>query len=141
MKEKGNLIFVIVAFVLGVLITSLCFIVFSKECEVCKECEKCASNEEKAEGEFTLDEEKMFNLLNDIAKDIYEKKEYINLNKNEEGIYYATFPDLSNLSYDVSDYLNCDQKRPMIFFDIEHKMADKYEREPLQISVSCEPVK
>ena len=134
MKEKNNLIFVIVAFVLGVLITSLCFIFFSKECEVCKECEKC---ETKKEDKLDVDEQKMFDLLHNISKEVYQKEEYSSLKKNEQGVYYATLLDLSNLNYDVSSLSHCAQNLEVIFFDIDNKLFDKYENEPIQISVTC----
>jgi hypothetical protein len=134
MKEKGNLIFVIVAFVLGVLITSLCFIVFSKECEVCKECEKCETTKED---KLEVDEQKMFDLLHNISKKVYQKEEYLSLKKNDQGVYYATLEDLSKLNYDVSSLSHCEQDQQVIFFDIDNKLFDKYENEPIQISVTC----
>ena len=133
-KKNNSILVFIIGFVVG-LVVMFAFTFFTKEkCEVC---EKCDNNTEEKTDELSKTEKEMFDLLNGVAKEVYSKNQYTNLNKNEQGVYYATLLDLSNLNYDVSSLSHCDQKNAMVFFDVDKKMSQSYEKEPIQISVSC----
>jgi len=135
MEKKLCILLMCISFVVGVLLMLVVNLVTTKECEVCEKCENTATRHDDVK--LSASEKEMFNLLNDISVKMYDNNEYTNLNKNAEGVYYATLEDMSNLSYDVSSLSHCDQKLPKIFFDVEYKMAEKYENKPLQISITC----
>ena len=135
MKEnKLNILLIIIAFILGLVVMFGITVLTKEKCPVCEKCDFVVKEEEK---ELSSDEKSMFTLLSDISKKMYEKNEYTNLNKNNDGVYYATLTDIANLNYDVSSLSKCDQNNPFIFFDIDNKMAESYENEPIQVSVSC----
>ena len=91
--------------------------------------------------ELDDEEQKAFDSLLIYGKEIYEKEGYTNFKKDENGVYYATINDLIEKKYDTSMIdESCDKDAPIIFFDIDHKMFDDYETEPLQIVISCEGV-
>ena len=91
--------------------------------------------------ELDDEEQEVFSSLLTYGKEIYEEKGYTNFKKDENGVYYATINDLIEKNYDTSMIdESCDKDAPIIFFDIDHKMFDDYETEPLQIVISCEGV-
>lgn len=87
------------------------------------------------------EEQELFNQLVKYGKDIYAKETYKTLNKDSNGVYFATLDDLSKLGYDVTVLkTNCRHDRAMIYFDVDHIMFDKYESmEPLQYVINCKP--
>ena len=52
-------------------------------------------------------------------------------------LFYVIFEYFSKLSYYVFSLSHCDQKNAMVFFYVDKKMSQSYEKEPIQVSVSC----
>ncbi len=134
MKNKINILLIFLSFFLGSFCMFFMILFTKKDCEVCEECKEIQLGEKV---EFPIDEQNVFDLLYDYGSKIYEKKEYNNLNKNSDGIYYATLNDISKLNYDVSSLSHCAQNYPLVYFDINNKIVDKYEGYPIQIVIKC----
>ena len=91
--------------------------------------------------ELDDEEQKAFDSLLIYGKEIYEKEGYTVFEKDDRGVYYATINDLIEKNYDTSMIdENCGKDEPIIFFDIDHKLLDNYDAEPLQVVVRCEGV-
>lgn len=77
--------------------------------------------------------------LYNYAIEIYNNKKYEDLAQDENGVYYATKYDLIIMNYDVSLIDEaCAPETPIIYFDIDHKMNESYEFEPIVYNVFCE---
>lgn len=100
------------------------------------------TEEEKQEYMEQLNSTEGMNLsqvLYNYATDIYSNKKYEDLAQDENGVYYATKYDLMLMNYDVSLIDEaCTEETPIIYFDIDHKMNDSYEFEPIVYNVFCE---
>lgn len=71
--------------------------------------------------------------------EIYNNKKYKDLGKDERGIFYATKYDLTLMNYDVSLIPEeCTMERPIIYFDVENKLSESYEFEPIVYDVFCD---
>lgn len=107
------------------------------------ECENIVNNNEDGPEndntiELTDEEQETFNTLSSYGKDIYAKETYKTLKKDEKDIYYATIKDLEVLGYDISIIdESCDKTIPVIYFDVDHKLTNNYELEPLQFVINC----
>lgn len=129
-----NIFLIIISFCAGLLLMFVVMLLLQDKCE---ECEKCPEIQIGEEVELPLDDQNVFDLLHDIASKIYEKEEYKNLNKDSDGVYYATLTDIKNLNYDVSSLSHCVQNYPLVYFDVENKISEKYEGYPIQIAIKC----
>lgn len=129
-----NIFLIIISFCAGLLLMFVVMLLLQDKCEECKKCPEIHIGEEV---ELPLDDQNVFDLLHDIASKIYEKEEYKNLNKDSDGVYYATLTDIENLNYDVSSLSHCVQNSPLVYFDVENKISEKYEGYPIQIAIKC----
>lgn len=139
MEKKKVLVISVILLVLLALGLIIFVVVNGKDNETNKNIDN-DNTDKNIEEKIELDDEqqKLFDLLYKYGKEIYEKEEYKNFQKNENDVYYATKEDLSTLGYDISSILeDCDQKTPIIFFDVDNKLLDEYSAEPLQIVLKC----
>lgn len=134
MKNKINILLVIFSFFFGALCMFFMILFTKKDCEVCKKCDEVQLGEEV---NFPIEQQNVFDLLYDYASKIYEKEEYKQLNKNDDGMYYATLNDIDKLNYDVSSLGHCAQNYPLVYFDVNNTIVDKYEGYPIQIVIKC----
>lgn len=105
-----------------------------------KQIENIEQNDEesKENAELNQDQKTAFELLLEYGKDIYNKEIYITLEKNEEGILFANLEDLEKLGYDITSLDGkCHKTYTGIHFDIENKLVEKYDAEPINISINC----
>lgn len=98
--------------------------------------------EEKQEYMDQLNSQEGMNLsqvLYTYAIEIYNNKKYESLSKNEKGVYYASKYDLELMNYDISMIPEeCTADKPLIYFDIDKKMSESYEFEPITFNTFCE---
>lgn len=89
--------------------------------------------------ELNEDQRENFKILSSYGKDIYNTEKYKNLDKDEQGVYYASIKDLEDMEYDVSLInLNCNENTPIIYFDADYKLTNNYTNEPIQYVLNCE---
>lgn len=98
--------------------------------------------EEKQEYMDQLNSQEGMNLsqaLYTYAIDIYNNKKYELLPKDENDVYYASKYDLELMNYDISLIPDtCKSETPIIYFDINKKLNESYEFEPIVYNVFCE---
>lgn len=133
-KNNVNIFLVTIAFCAGLLMMFVIMVLIQEKCELCEKCPELQIGEKV---ELPLDDQNVFDLLHNISTKIYEKEEYKTLNKNSEGIYYATLTDIKNLNYDISSLSHCVQNYPLVYFDVDNKISEKYEGYPIQIVIKC----
>lgn len=89
--------------------------------------------------ELTDNQKKLFDKLNVYGKEIYNNSLYLDFSKSEDGLYYATIEDLEKLEYDVTIFDNsCSKKSPVMYFDVDHKLADNYVDAPISFVIECQ---
>lgn len=78
--------------------------------------------------------------LSNYGYEIYNNQTYLELAKNQSGVYYATKKDLVQLNYDVSIiHKSCKDDDAIIFFDIDKKMNDNYnDLPPVVFKITCQ---
>ena len=82
--------------------------------------------------EFNSEEQKIIDSLNKYGEEIYNNKEYLNFNKDKQGVYYASINDLEKLGYDISVIdKECTLDEPIIYFDVDNIMNNEYYDIPL----------
>lgn len=98
--------------------------------------------EEKQEYLDKLNSQEGMNLsqtLYNYAVEIYNNKKYELLPKDENGVYFATKYDLELMNYDISLIPEeCAIDKPIIFFDVDKKVNESYEFEPVYFNTFCE---
>lgn len=139
MKRKLMIgIIIVLVLLMGGLIT---FVVLNKDNESNNNVIEKEDNNTSNVVELDDEEQKAFDSLLIYGKEIYEKEGYTDFEKDDRGVYYATINDLIEKNYDTSMIdENCGKDEPIIFFDIDHKLLDNYDAEPLQVVVRCEGV-
>lgn len=89
--------------------------------------------------EFNSEEQKIIDSLNKYGEEIYNNKEYLNFNKDKQGVYYASINDLEKLGYDISVIdKECTLDEPIIYFDVDNIMNNEYYDIPLIYIINCE---
>ena len=80
---------------------------------------------------------KTYTDLFEVANDMYENESYLDLPKNNKGIYYMTIGEYKKRGYtlDLID-TTCQDTFGFIYFDVENK--DMYEKAPVYIFDTCE---
>lgn len=82
---------------------------------------------------------KKYNSLFEIANEMYEDSSYLNLKKNDQGIYYMTIGEYKEKGYSLDLIDNtCTDDFGIMYFDVENK--DKYEYYPIYIIDSCQRI-
>ena len=88
---------------------------------------------------FDDEEQEIISSLRDYGKEIYANGKYLNFDKDDQGVYYASINDLMNLGYDTSIVdKDCNTYEPIIYFDVDNIMNDEYYGyEPLVYIINC----
>ena len=146
--NKKNLIIIISAVIALIIIIVILIVVMKKSGTLFPGTTSPDDNpptmteEEKQEYMDQLNSQEGMNLSQQLytyAIEIYENKKYENLPLDEKGVYVATKYELMLMNYDVSLIdEKCPLDKPIIYFDIEHKMNDSYEFEPIVYNVFCD---
>lgn len=78
-------------------------------------------------------------ILNDIALELYNNKEYINFPVMNENVYYASRSVLKDYGYDDSFIdPSCNDITPIIYFDVNHILNESYEGAPITFRTICD---
>ena len=144
-KSNKTIVFIVVALICLILGFLIAYLVLpkAKECEKCT-CEKPVDNtkeettnntEEKTDNK-ELSETDKINRIYGYAVEIFDKKAYLNLNPDEQGVYYASCQDIKKMGYDISFLNKCSDNKKFITFDPKQIMKDSYfDTTPVMISM------
>lgn len=129
MENKKKITIVVIIVISLVIVTILgIFIINKKE-------ESKDANINKVE--IKEEDIKYFNLYQ-IASELYNNKEYLKFPMINDNIYYASKQILIDYEYDVSMIdSSCEINEPIVYFDVNNKLNDNYELEPIIMKLKC----
>lgn len=78
-------------------------------------------------------------IMNDIALELYNNKEYTNFPVMDKNVYYASKSVLKDYGYDVS-FIDpgCSDITPIIYFDVNYVLNESYEGAPITFRTKCD---
>lgn len=141
-KNNNKLFIIIGIVVVAIAVIVVAILLLKKNPKPDEPKQPTMTDEEKQEYLDQLNSEEGLELsqvLYNYAIEIYNEKKYLELGVDKRGVYYATKFDLEALEYDTSLLdEKCNNGSPIIYFDVDNKLNESYEFEPITFNPFCE---